>query len=487
MPAKLRTLASDTLIYGLFMIIGRFLTFMLTPLYANALPMDVVGDIYYIFSIFAFLNILFSFGMEAAFFRFYDHDDVEQSRKVFSNSFFTILLIAGSISTLIFVLAPLISGEFTTLKNPVLSVRLAAYIPFLDAIMLIPYAYLRMIRKARRFSSIRFVVIILAVSLNLIFLLQLNWGAEAVFAAQLIANVCGMLLLSTDILKNLVVNLDKKLIKAMLVFGLPTLPASLSSIFLQIGDRPILKYLTDEKAVGLYSINYRLGIPMMLMVTVFEYAWKPFYLSHYKEEGSKNLFARVLTYFTLLAAGIFLLAGLYMEYAVQIPAFGSRIIPPEYWSALSIIPIILGGYYFNGVFTNFAAGFYIEKKTKYLPVAIGTAAVVNIVMNFILIPLVGVWGAAWATLGAYFVSALVLYLFLRNIYPMPYEWRRILIIILSTLAVYFAAMYFSDGMEILSGIVTRTVFILGFILLLKIFGFFTKSEIEGIKRLFKRG
>jgi O-antigen/teichoic acid export membrane protein len=486
MLGKLKSLASDTLIYGVFTIIGRFLTFLLTPIYTNYIPMKELGDVIYLFSFFAFLNILNTIGMESAFFRFYSKDDINLSKKVYTHAFISILLFSLFISLIILIFAVPISSNFKDIKDAVFVIRISALIPLVDTILVIPYALLRMTRKARKFSLIRFCLITIAVVLNVIFLAVIHTGAKGIFLAQLIASTVGLLVFSKDIFENLKLKLDWKLFKDMFRFGIPTLPANLSAMVLQIADRQILKPLTDSSSVALYSVNYRLGIPMMLMVSIFEYAWKPFYLGNFQESDSKSIYARVLTYFTMMCAGVFLCTGLFVEFIVRLPFVGGRLIAPVYWSGLGIIPIILGGYYFNGVFTNFAAGFHITKKTEYLPIAVGIAAVVNIALNFLTIPIFGIWGAAWATLIAYAVSAGILYYFVRKIYPLKYEWKRVGIIILSTLIVYGLSIYFSKGLDLFISFGIRIAALILFFVLLWIFGFFTKGEIQGIKRLFSR-
>lgn len=481
---KLRSLATDTAIYGVSTIVGRFLTFMLTPIYTNYMSMDEVGDYTFIFAIIAFMMIIFGFGMEPAFFRFFSHDDEKQSKKAYSQSYISIILLSGVITTVILLNAESIAPYVTDLPDATELIMLGALIPLLDAMMVIPFSLLRMKRKARRFAITRFFLIVLAVSLNILFIIHFRMGVKGILLAQVIANLCGVLIFVPEIIKHLQLKIDKSLMADMFRFGIPTVPAMLAGMILQVADRPILKALTDSAELGIYSVNYRLGIPMMLFVAVFEYAWKPFYLSHFQDKDAKQMFARILTYFTLMCAGIFLLTGLFMDYLVRLSFIGGKLINPEYWSGMGIIPIILTGYYFNGVFNNFAAGFQIEKKTKYLPVAVGIAALVNIGMNFILIPIIGYWGAAWATLGAYFVSALVLYFFTRKVYPIQYEWRRILIIIISAGAVYGFTIYLTASLAIVESFIIRFLSLFVFLGLIWRLGFFTSTEIKGMKKLF---
>jgi O-antigen/teichoic acid export membrane protein len=485
MSARLRTLVSDTAVYGVFTIIGRFLTFLLTPFYSNFLSQNAIDDIITIFAVLAFINVVYSMGMESAFFRFYEKENFNQNKKVFTHAFLSIFLISIATSALIFFTADITSPLILKSTDNVWLIKTAALIPLLDAMILIPYGLLRMQRKSLRFSTIKFLQIIIAVGFNLYFVMNLDMGAMGVMAAQFIASVFGLILFIPALFNYFVFSVDFKLLKEMLKFGLPTMPANLSAIILQVADRPILNALAPDK-LATYGINYRLGIPMMLFVTVFEYAWKPFYLSNYKEKNAKELYSRVLTYFTAASAAIFILVSFYIEFIVRLPFIGGKFINPAYWSGMEIIPIILAGYYFNGLYTNFAAGFLIKKKTSYLPVAVIAAAVVNLVMNFTLVPAIGYTGAAWATLGAYMVSAGILYFYSRKIYPVIYEWKRIFILIGLTSLIFFTDKLLFSDLDLLLRFISKSVLIFIFLIFLKLLGFFTKDEINLIKKMLKR-
>jgi len=458
---------------------------MLTPLYTNYLTVKEVGDITYLFSIIAFLNIIFSFGLDSAFFRFFKNDDTEHNKKVFTHAYIGIASLSLLFTTIIIIFSKPVSGSLIDMKDGYMLIILGALIPFFDALMTIPYSLLRMTRKARRFSLTRFVLIIVAVGLNVLFIVFFNWGPKGAFLAQVLANLAGVFIFFPEIIKNIKFKFDRSLLGDMLRFGIPTVPAMISGMILQVADRPILKILTTSHEVGMYSVNYRLGIPMMLLVAVFEYAWKPFYLSRYHDTDAKQLFARILTYFTVVCGLFFLITALFMEFIVRIPFIGGRFINPVYWSGMGIIPIILAGYYFNGVFNNFAAGFHIEKKTKYLPYAVGAGALTNIVLNFITIPIYGLWGAAWAVFFAYLVAAVTLYVFTRRIYVVKYEWLRLAKIWVLTTLIYFATNYFNRGFSLKWKFLIDFAALIFFSILLFVFNVFTKGEIARIKGILK--
>lgn len=484
--SRIKSLASDTMIYGVFTIVARFLTFFLTPIYSNYITMREFGDITYIFVIIAVVNIIYGFGMDSSYFRFYERDDEEHSNRVFTLSYLSILIISGIFSVITIIFSASIAPAITALPGGQKLIILASLIPFLDALMIVPFAFLRMTRQAKRFAMTRFSLVIVAVVLNVVFVVLFRWGIEGILYAQIIANAIGGLIFLQIIYTKINFHFDWKLLKDMLKFGIPTIPAMLSGMILQVGDRWILKPLTDSVQFALYSCNHKLGIPMIMLVSVFEYAWKPFYLSHYKDADAKQLFARILTYFTMIAAMIFLVSSLFMDFLVQMPFIGGKFINPDYWSGMGIIPIILLAFYFNGVYNNLACGFHIEKKTQYLPAAIGIGAALNVAMNFTLIPIIGYWGAAWATLGAYLVSAVALYIYSRKIYPIQYEWIRLFKIILLTAVVYGLAMYFTTGIPLSYSFALRTFGLVLFIVVISTMGFFTKGEIHRMKEIFKR-
>jgi O-antigen/teichoic acid export membrane protein len=311
-------------------------------------------------------------------------------------------------------------------------------------------------------------------------------GIEGVFLANIISSAVGLIIFARLIISHLNFSFDKGLLRQLLRFGIPTIPASLAAIILQVADKPIIKSIAGSAQLGIYSMNYKLGIPMMMVVTVFEYAWKPFYLNNYKEDGAKELFSRVFTYFTMACAGIFLVISLFIDYIVRIPSIGGPFINPRFWEGLGIVPIILAGYYFHGAFNNFAASIQISKRTEYFPLAVGIAAIVNIGMNILLIPVIGYWAAAWATLAAYAISALVIYFFSRRLFKIEYEWKRVVTIIASTAIVYFGAKTAVSGFDMFAAFFIKIAFLILFLLLLRVFKFFTTGEIRRLRKIIGR-
>lgn len=426
MLSQIKQLGKETAIYGISTIVGRFLNFLLVPFYTNVLKPDQYGIVTTLYAYLAFLNVLYSYGMESAYLRYASSLEIGDKKENFSTPFISILITSLIFSSLIHFfsneLAIIIDipGEFSS------CIRYSAWILFFDALCIIPLAYLRLESKAFAFSSIKIINIVINVALNILLLLKFKLGIYGIFISGLIASALTFVMLTPVILRNFSFSFFKKLYIELLKFGLPYIPSGLSAMIIQVIDRPILKALTDDSTVGVYQANYRLGIFMMLFVSMFDYAWRPFFLKNSSRPDAKILFAKVLTYFVFSASFLFLLVSFFIEDFVRIKILGKYIIHPDYWEGLGIVPIVLFSYLLNGIYVNLIAGIYIEKKTRYLPYITGLGAISNIIGNYALIPLFGMYGSAWATFISYLVMAISLFITVQRIYPIRYEYEKLL-------------------------------------------------------------
>ncbi len=422
---KLKRLGTDTAIYGVSTIVGRFLTFLLTPFYTNVLPPAELGIVASVYAYIAFLNIIYGYGMETAFMRYTASLELGDKRQTFSVAFLSVGATSVVFSLIIWLLRDALALAGSVPVHHAVIVTYAGWILLLDALALVPFAHLRMEGKAKQFAALKLFNIVLTVVLNLIFLLEFRWGIEGIFLSNLVASGITVLLLLPVVVRAMTLRWNPLLHKALLRFALPSVPSYLAAMMIQVIDRPILEALTDNATVGIYQANYRLGIFMMLIVSTFDFAWRPFFLSNASEPNAKQLFARVLTYFFLLMTGSFLLISFFITDVVTFPIYhGKSIIAPEYWSGLSIVPIVLAAYIFLGISNTMAAGIYIEKQTKKLPLITFVGAAVNVVGNFLLIPPFGITGAAVATLLSYASMTVVLYFIVQRVYPIAYEVGR---------------------------------------------------------------
>ncbi|MCW8804273.1 MAG: oligosaccharide flippase family protein [Ignavibacteriaceae bacterium] len=422
---KLKELTKDTAIYGISTMVGRFLNFILVPLYTNIFPPADYGVIQLIYAYVAILNIVFIYGLDSAYLKFASFKDIGDEKDNFSTPYIAIFTTSLLISFLIVINSKSIGTSLSIPLEYHYLIYLAAAILFLDANAVIPFLKLRLDRKAKIFSLYKIINISANIFLNIYLILILHWGIEAIVISNLIASAVSLLLVSCTIFKNFKLKFHSLLFKRLLKFGLPFLPAGFAVMLVQVIDVPILEKLTDLKTVGIYKANYKLGIFMMLFVNMFQFAWQPFFLQNAKEPNAKEMFSKVLTYFTLVGSIILVILSLFISDLAQIKIAGFSIIGFQYWAGLNIVPIILLAYLINGMYSVFSAGIYIEEKSIYVPIITGTGALVNVVVNFLLIPVLSLTGAAIATLASYFVMALGYYYVTQKFYKVKYELRRI--------------------------------------------------------------
>lgn len=444
-------------------VIGRFLGFFLVPFYTNKFSPDDYGIITIIYSYIAILNVFFSAGLESGFMKFYSSPESGSKKQNFSNPLEIVLLNSFFLSILIYFFSDDLTTVFQVSGSYSYLIKYSALILFFDTIVLIPFAFLRINNKAFKFSGIKIVNITVNVILNVILISFFNFGIEAVFISNLIASIITLIMLFPVIKENFTFGFNKELIKELLKFSIPYIPAGISANLIQIIDRPVLKYLTDDKTVGIYTANYKLGIFMLLIVSMFEFAWRPFFLNNAREPDAKEIFSKVMTLFISATGFIFLIISFFISDIVELKLpYNFNLIGKAYWSGLNIVPVILFSYLLYGIYINLMAGIQIEKKTKYLPLITGTAAFVNITSNFILIPEYSYMGAAVATLLSYFVMMAGIYYFAQKYYYIKYEFSKIgfafvYIIGLSAIAIY---LHYSGNLNFIFKIILISAYLL---------------------------
>ncbi len=444
---KLKQLTKDTAIYGISTMVGRFLSFLLVPFYTNIFHPAEYGIIANIYIFIGIFNILYVYGMDAAYLKFAGFPTDRNKKDIFSTPYLSVF-VSGIFLSLLMVLVR--GPVFNLLEVPPNYYYLMYYsagILFLDSVAVIPFIQLRLQRKAKKFASFKIINIVVNIFLNLVLILKFRMGIEAVLISNLFASLSSLLILLPGIIKEFHLSFDATLLRKLLKFGLPYLPAGLSSMLIQGIDRPILGKMTNLDTVGIYNACYKLGIFMMLFVNMFQYAWQPFFLQNAEEKNAKEIFSKVLTYFTLASALILVILSLFIDNIVAIPLLhGRTLIDSAYWGGVSIVPIILFGYLFNGLYVIFTAGIYIEEKSIYIPLITGIGAAVNIIINVLLIPVLGIMGAAYATLAAYIAMAAGLYIVTQKFYRIEYEIAKLSKIFFAILVVggIYYYLFYSD-------------------------------------------
>jgi O-antigen/teichoic acid export membrane protein len=366
--------------------------------------------------------------------------------------------------------------------------RYGAFIILFDSLAVLPFAVLRLEHAAKKFASLKLLNIVVTLVLNFLFILVFKLKVEGIFLANLASSLLILLLLLPTIRSRFEWRYARGVMKKLLPFGLTNVPAYLGAMMVQVIDRPIVQAYLGLAVLGIYQANYRMGFTMMVFVSLFEYAWRPFFLkeSRTNDERARQLFSRVFTYFMLIALVGCLFLSFALPYVVSTPIFGHSLLRRDYLAGISIIPVVLFAYVFQGMYTNFIAGIYIKEHNKVLPFITGLGALVNVAANLYLIPRIGIMGAALATLLAYMAMAGAIYREAQKVYFIKYDWRRVGLLFAVVLAAYGLDRLLTLTAILPGGwpsLISRVLISAGTIIALYATGFFSANEIRYLKEM----
>jgi O-antigen/teichoic acid export membrane protein len=450
----LKKLASQTAIYGLSSVIGRLLNYLLVPLYTRYFLPAEYGIVTELYAYVAFLVIMLTYGFETAFFNFTKKEDNKE--KVYSTAMFSLL-----ISSVIFIILSIIySNTISEWMGYGIESRYVQYFAViigLDAISSISFAKLREEEKAVRFAVIRLLNIFSNIGLNLYFIVYKGFGIEYIFIANLISSVITILLLMPEMFISKF-NFDTKLWKKMAIYAFPLLIAGLAGMTNETIDRILLKKLLPNPEIaaselGLYGAFYKLSIIMTLFIQTFRYAAEPFFFSQHKSNDNKKVYADVMKYFTIIMIVIFL--GVTMFYDFVIGFLGEAYHDER---GFLVVSILLLANLFLGIFYNLSIWYKLTEKTKYGAYLSIFGAIITLILNFVLIPIIGFVGSAIATLVCYFSMSVASYFIGKRHFPIPYNLKTIGLYIFNMLGIYFF-IYFSR-----ENILFNALLLVGFII-----------------------
>lgn len=453
----LKKLAGDTLVYGMGTIVPRLLNYLLVPVYTYwVFTTQQYGKVTVLYSFMGILLVLLTYGMEISFFR-YANQYKNDVKKIFSTATTSLLITSTIFVVVVFFNKISIASLIKYSGHPEFIVMIALIVG-LDAISTIPFAYLRYRNKARRFSTIKIVNVIINIGFNITLLIiiprtypntyqhfwlyRLTPLVGMVLVSNVLASFSTFLLLLPE-MRNFRLKIDTVLLKKLLAYGLPILVIGLAGAINEVSDKILLRYflphnVNAQSLVGIYSANYKLAILMMLFIQMFRYAAEPFFFAEYEKDDAKKTYSRVMTTFVGFTWFIFLLVTLFID--------GFKyFIGPAFWVGLSIVPIVLMAKLFLGVFYNLSVWYKLTDKTVYGGVVAVFGATVTIVLNIILIPKYGYIGSAWANFFCYFSMMVISYLWGRKIFRVHYEMKKIGLFTAVALLFYFISTKLPGG------------------------------------------
>lgn len=482
----IKALAQQTVVYGMGTIIPRLLNYLLVPLYVRVFASGEYGQITDLYSWMALLMALLTYGMETTFFRYAEKID---SHKAFSNAQTSIIL-TTSIFLVVFAFIHPAFARLIHYSDKSIYVLMMGIIVALDALTAIPFARLRKEKKAIRFSTIKVFNVGLNIGLNLLFLVAIpetsqRWAQNIfgpgssqliwVFVSNIASSLLSLILLLPQI-TDITLKLQREIIKPMLRYAWPILLIGLVGMVNEVSDKILIKYLItipdsytlaqlnmtpDEYALsqlGIYGANYKLAVLMTIFIQMFRYASEPFFFSHAKDKNAPTLYAKVMTYFVIFCLIIFLGITLYMDILKYFVGRGDS----DYQEGISIVPIILIANMFYGIVFNLSIWFKLSDKTTSGAIISTIGGAMTLISLFILVPIMGYKGAAWAHLICYTIMMTISYLWGQKVLPIPYQVGRIAIYSVITILIYLVSQQF-ESFSIVLRLCCNTILLLIFL------------------------
>ena len=455
--SKLKSLAKDTAIYGLSSIVGRFLNYLLVPLYTAKMTVESgnYGIVTNMYAWTAVLLVLLTFGFETTFFRFASKENSDV-KKVFSMSMQVIGVLCGVFLLSVFVFLPDIAGNLGYSENPEF-IGMMAVVVALDALQSIPFGLLRYQKRPIKFASLKLLFIGLNIAMNIFAFVILpelatvypdtfgsmydpNNQAFYVFFINLICTSLITLFFIPE-LKMFRFTADRQMLKSMMNYSWPLLILGVAGILNLHADKIIYTYLVPGQQgieeLGVYGACVKVAAIMAMLMQAFRYAYEPFVFGNSKEKDSKELYAKAMKYFIVIALIAFLVVVFYMDIM-------RYIISPSYWDGLAVVPIVMAAEIFMGIYFNLSFWYKLNDETYWGAIFSFIGCAILFAVNFIFVPRYGYMACAWASFAGYFAAMLLSYIVGQKRNAIGYDMKSIIKYI-----VLFAAVY---GISILNPI-----------------------------------
>ena len=461
-------------------------SFFLVPLYTDLLPKEEYGRVNVIFAYLIFFNVILAYGMETAFFRFYNTE--ENKKSVVQTSMVSIFW-----TTILFLAVALLFR--TTVSNFInIDVQYITYVIWilaLDALVIIPFSKLRAYQKPLFYAAIKIGNVLVNLGLNLFFLIYLPKIAASypesfissfyfegfqvgyIFVSNIIASLLTFLFLLPNYFQ-IKWKFDFPLWKRMMKYGFPIMIAGIAFAINDQFDKILLNYLLPadvaEAQVGIYSACYKLGLFMVLFRTAYTLGIEPFFFSHASNENAKETYATITKYFvifgSLMTLGVIVFADLLKLIMIR---------DSSYWNAMGVVPLIILANFFLGIYTNLSVWYKLTNQTHIGAYISIVGAIITLVLNYLLIPTMSYYGSAIATIAAYGTMMLISYILGNKYYPIPYDMKKISAYL--GISILFSFIYFYQF---------RENYFVGIPMLVVFTYFIYYNEKELINRIIKR-
>ncbi|MBN1294404.1 MAG: oligosaccharide flippase family protein [Candidatus Latescibacteria bacterium] len=421
----LKRLFKHSVIYGLSETISRGTGFILLLIYLRILDADDIGTRSLVYAAAGFVTLFYTLGLDNAFLRYFmDKKYSEEKSTIFSTALLFTFFMGFLFFTGTWIFDVTVSSWITKNSTHTYIVHLIFAVLVFDTVVIYPTLVLRAENRMNYFTLVSMLRFVLMIGLNIIVVWYLQRGLKGIFETNLIVVilVAGVLI---PIFRNyLRFNFSFRIFKILFQFGVPTIFTLFFMRIIDFSDRYLIAYFFGAEgttAVGYYTPSYTLGmVGIMVFVNSFRLAWQPFFLSVKDNPDARQLFSKVATYYSIFIGMVFLGMTLFREEIFREYTAGKFPV-----SLSGIIPFVALAYLLYGFYFIMLAGIFIREKTKYLPIAPISGALLNLGLNFIFIPKFGIIGASYTTVIAYATMVIILFIISRKIYTVSYEYYRI--------------------------------------------------------------
>lgn len=477
MLSDLKKIFSQSIIYGLGTMAPKLAGLILIPLYTKHFPVSEFGIIGLLDSTAQIILGVLGFSLYQGFFRWYFDKSIERKRE---SLFFSLLLLHVLIAIVSMILIWTFSRQLSVLLFGHIGyayvVQVMALASLLQMVLIMPSTLLRLQEKARMFALNNIIQMAVMLVFTLWFILGLKQGVEAIYHAQLLSQVAVILLLFNYMRRNSRIHIEWSLLKEIVSFCMPLVISSIAVVVLGQADRYIIKAFGQLGDVGLYTLGFRLSNTLnILIVASISFAIQPLIFKKMDDPDNKRFYSKLMTYFVFVV--MFFVLGMTFFGKEIVKLFSKR---EEYYDAYKVIPLLTYSILFMMMKDMAIIGLQITKKTGIIASVVVVVSALGLIFNFLLVPYFHNWGAAVARLLASLIFFLLTYYYAQKQYNIPYEMKKLLMMILVGALLYIPAELIND-MNIIIRLMGKTMLLGMYPFLLYLLGFFEPVELIAIR------
>lgn len=485
--ANIKNLFSQTAIYGVGLLINKALSFLLLPLYTYYFSPAEMGMFNLVQSLWLFTILIYLYGMETAFIKFFiDVKDEAERKKLYS----TTLLLLTITSVIFSVIIYSASGGISALirfDNPVkgaMLIKIMCFVLFFDTLFRFPLLLLRAELNAKLYLYLTLLSLVINIALNFILIIFAGYGVEAIFYSYIISVFATFIAGLAVTRKFLSFEFSFASARKLVIYGNKFIYIGLFTLLIDIADRFFLKYYYGEDYVGIYNANYRLASVMGLIIAAFRFAWTPFFLNLEKNPENKKIISEIFTYLVFSGLLLFLFFTFFTSPIVKISFGKFSLLDPRYQQGLSIVPPVLLAYLFSGLFSALNVAPFFANRTSYLLLIVAEGFIINTILNFILIGKYGMEGAAFSTLITYLLMFIHVYFVSQKLYRISYQWNKLSKLVLSASTIYLLSLLINIY------VINEILKLILYVILISVFIIFSDRtnvvKLNSIKTIFTR-